>query len=255
MAASTSSSVPPLPKMLSLAGRRICVTGAASGIGRATAKAMAELGASVVVADLAAVDGIRDELIASGATADGLQCDLTADGAIAKLLERGPFDGLAHCAGILHREHLHKAKNSIERFHKLMDINLRVPIELSQAFVDHMAGRGGSIVLIGSVAGRTGGTSLGTPIDYASSKGGVHTLIRWLSRRAVGKNVLVNGVAPGPIETPMTASNTFDPSVLPRGRMGRPEEIGWMIAVMMTPAAGFMSGTVVDINGGSFVGS
>lgn len=246
----------PLPAQLSLAGRRIAVTGAASGIGKATAKAVTELGAAVVLVDLAPVDKVRAELEAAGATVDALQGDLTAEGFIGRLIERGPFDGLAHCAGILHREHLSKAKNRVERFHKLMDINLRVPIELGEAFVEHMAGRGGAVVLIGSVAGRTGGTSFGTPIDYAASKGGVHTLVRWLSRRAVGKNVLVNAVAPGPVETPMTASNVeFDKSLLPRGRMGRPEEIAWMIAMLMTPAAGFMSGAVIDINGGGFVGS
>ena len=109
-------------------------------------------------------------------------------------------------------------------------------------------------MFIGSVAGKTGGTSLYTPIDYAASKGGVHTLVKWLSRRAVGKGVLVNGVAPGPVETPMTANNAMDKSVLPRGRMGRPEEIAWMIAMLLTPAAGYVSGAVLDVNGGSFVG-
>lgn len=253
---SASAKSLPLPAQLSLAGRRIAVTGAASGIGKATAKAVTELGGAVVLVDLAPVGAVRAELEAAGATVDAIEGDLTADGFIDKLMQRGPFDGLAHCAGILHREHLSKAKNRAERFHKLMDINLRVPIELGEAFVEHMSGRGGAIVLIGSLAGRTGGTSLGTPVDYATSKGGIHTLVRWLSRRAVAKNVLVNAVAPGPIETPMTASNTaFDASLLPRGRMGKPEEIGWMIAMLMTPAAGFMSGAVIDINGGGFVGS
>ena len=254
-AAKASPKSPSLPAMLSLAGRRIAVTGAASGIGRATAKAVAELGASVMLVDLASPEVVKAELAAAGATVDALQADLTADGAIAKLIDRGPFDGLAHCAGILHREPLAKAKDRVKRFHQLMDINLRVPIELGEAFVEHMSGRGGAIVLIGSLAGRTGGTTLGTPVDYATSKGGVHTLVRWLSRRGVGKGVLVNGVAPGPIETPMTENNVPNPTLLPRGRMGKPEEIGWMIAMLLTPAAGFCSGAVLDINGGGFVGS
>ena len=87
--------------------------------------------------------------------------------------------------------------------------------------IEHMASRGGgSIVMIGSVAGRTGGTSLSTPIDYAASKGALHVVVRWLSRNAVGRGVLVNGVAPGPVKTAMTAGSTIVPGNLPRGRMG-----------------------------------
>lgn len=245
----------PLPQALSLSGRRIVVTGAASGIGRATAKAVAELGADVMLVDLASLGEVKAEIEAMGVKADVLQGDMTAPDFTAKLLAKGPYGGLAHCAGILYRPPLAKADDPVKRFHQLIDINLRVPIEIGEAFVEHLAGQGGGgIVFIGSVAGRTGGTSLGTPIDYAASKGGVHTLVRWLSRRAVGKRVLVNGVAPGPIETPMTASNYIDPTTLPSGRMGKPEEIGWMIAMLLTPAAGYVSGAVLDINGGSYVG-
>lgn len=251
----TDAAAPALPKPLSLAGRRIAVTGAASGIGRATAHVVAALGGSLVIVDRAPLAEIEAELRRSGASVDTLQDDMTAPSFVDRLLACGPFDGLAHCAGVLHRSALHKDADPAKRFHELMDINLRVPIELGHAFVEHMAGRGGAIVLIGSVAGRTGGTSLATPIDYAASKGGIHTLVRWLSRRAVGRGVLVNGVAPGPIVTPMTSGNTIDGASLPSGRMGRPEEVAWMIAMLLTPAASYVSGAVLDVNGGSFVGS
>ena len=252
--AKSKPAAPQLPQALSLAGRRIVVTGASNGIGRATAHALADLGAAVMLVDRAPLAEIQGELAAKGATADVFQSDITAAGFISKLLKTGPYDGLAHCAGILHRQHLAKDADPVKRFHTLMDINLRLPIELGEAFVEHMAGRGGAIVLIGSVAGSTGGTSLGTAIDYAASKGGIHTLVRWLSRRAVRQNVLVNAVAPGPVETAMTAGTGIDGSKLPRGRMGRPEEVAWMIAMLMTPAAGYVSGAVLDVNGGSYVG-
>ena len=136
-----------------------------------------------------------------------------------------------------------------------MDVNVRVPVDLGVAFTEHMAvNGGGSIVMIGSVAGRTGGTSFSTPIDYSASKGAVHVVIRWLSRRAVGKNVLINGIAPGPIQTAMTAGSTVDPTQLPRGRMGRPDEMAWMIMMLLTPAASYVSGAVLDCNGGAYVG-
>ena len=248
----------PLPSALSLEGRCICVTGAASGIGRATAHAAAELGATLLLNDRAALGEVQRELEAKGAAVDALEGDLTGDGFAEKLIGQangGAIHGLAHCAGILGREPLHEAGNLRERFSETMDVNVRVPVELGLAFTDHMAANGGgSIVMIGSVAGRTGGTKLSTPLDYSASKGAVHVVIRWLSRNAVGRNVLVNGVAPGPIETAMTAGSLVDGTALPRGRMGRPEEVAWMIMMLLTPAASYVSGAVLDCNGGSYVG-
>lgn len=244
-----------LPSALSLAGKTVCVTGAASGIGRATAFAVAELGARLLITDRAPLADVTAALAAKNAQVDALQGDLVEDGFADKLIAKGPIDGLAHCAGILGRKPLLKEASPRDRFHQTMDVNVLVPIMLGSAMIDHMAERGGgSIVMIGSVAGRTGGTALTTPIDYAASKGAVHVVIRWLSRNAVGRNVLVNGVAPGPIDTPMTSTNTLDPTGLPRGRKGRPEEIGWLIATLLTPAAGYVSGAVLDCNGGSYVG-
>jgi 3-oxoacyl-[acyl-carrier protein] reductase len=99
-----------------------------------------------------------------------------------------------------------------------------VPLQLTAAAIEHMAGHGGGhIALVGSVAGKTGGTSLSTPPDYSASKGAVHALVKWLSRNAVGRRVLVNAVAPGPVETPMTRGSDLGPT-LPLGRMGRAEE-------------------------------
>jgi 3-oxoacyl-[acyl-carrier protein] reductase len=245
----------PLPKALSLVGKRIVVTGAANGIGRATAKAAAELGATLLLTDRAPLAEVKAEVEAMGATVDTLEGDLTEDGFAEKLIARGPVDGLAHCAGILGRTPLLKAENPRQRFMQTMDVNVMVPILLGSAMIDHMASRGGgSIVMIGSVAGRTGGTSLSTPLDYSASKGAVHVVVRWLSRNAVGRGVLVNGVAPGPVLTAMTKGNTTDYSTLPRGKIGQPEEIAWMIMMLLTPAASYVSGAILDCNGGSYVG-
>jgi len=120
-----------------------------------------------------------------------------------------------------------------------------------------MAANGaGYVVLVGSAAGRHGGTSLDGGLEYATyaaSKGGLHTLVRWLARRAVKKNVLVNGVAPGMVQTPLFASVTLKPDGLPLGRFGQPDELAWPIALLCSPAASFISGAVLDVNGGAFV--
>ena len=81
----------------------------------------------------------------------------------------------------------------------------------------------------------------------------MHALVKWLSRQAIGHGVLVNGVAPGPVQTPMTTGFTSG-AQLPLGRMGRPEELAWPIAFLCTPAASYFSGAILDVNGGAFVG-
>jgi 3-oxoacyl-[acyl-carrier protein] reductase len=244
-----------LPQRLSLEGRRVVVTGAASGIGRATAHAVAELGASLMLTDMASLADVAKEVKELGAKVETLEIDLTADGAIEKLIATGPIDGLAHCAGILRRTPYQEDNSRKERFHRVMDVNLRLPLDLGLAVAEHMGARGGGhIVLIGSVAGRTGGTMLSTPVDYAASKGGVHTVTRWLSRQVVGKRVQVNAVAPGPVHTAMTAGSYVQGANLPRGSMGEPEEIAWLIATLLTPAASYVSGCVLDANGGTYVG-
>jgi 3-oxoacyl-[acyl-carrier protein] reductase len=231
---------------MSMRGKRVLVTGAASGIGRATGVVLGSLGAEVVLVDRAAVTD------AGGA--ETIQGDLTDDAFLARLFSGARLHAVAHCAGVLEGRPWNEDRNWHERFHRVMDVNVRVPLQLGAAAIDHMAGHGGgNLVLVGSVAGRTGGTSVSTPPDYAASKGGVHALVKWLSRNAVGRNVLVNAVAPGPVETPMTRGFSLTPT-LPMQRLGRPEEIAWPIAFLCSAAASYMSGAILDVNGGAFVG-
>jgi 3-oxoacyl-[acyl-carrier protein] reductase len=244
----------PLPGALSLQGKRALVTGAASGIGRATALVLAQLGAGLLITDRASLDATRDEVLAAGGTCTVAQGDLTEDSFIASLFGEERLFAVAHCAGILVGRPWNEDEAWHERFHRVMDINVRVPLQLTAAAIEHMAGHGGGhIALVGSVAGKTGGTSLNTPPDYSASKGAVHALVKWLSRNAVGRGVLVNAVAPGPVETPMTRGSNLGPS-LPLGRMGRAEELAWPIAFLCTPAASYLSGAILDVNGGAFVG-
>jgi 3-oxoacyl-[acyl-carrier protein] reductase len=243
-----------LPSALSMEGKRALVTGAASGIGKATALVLAQIGASVVITDRAPMDGTRDAVEAGGGVCSVLQGDLTDNAFIASFFAGTRVDAVAHCAGILEGRTWTEDRDWHERFHRVMDVNVRVPLQLAAVAIDHMATHGGGhIVLVGSVAGKTGGTSLNTPPDYAASKGALHTLVKWLSRNAVGRGVLVNAVAPGPVETPMTRGFSLGPT-LPMGRIGRAEELAWPIAFLCTSAASYLSGAILDVNGGAFVG-
>ena len=249
-----SESNVPVPSALSLKGRRALVTGAASGIGRATAIALAQLGAELALTDRVSLHDTPAEIERFGATCTSAEGDLTSDLFLASLFGGARVHALAYCAAIIDARNWREDPNWHERFHRVMDINVRVPLNLTAAAIDHMAGHGGgSIVLVGSVAGRTGGTSNFTPPDYAASKGAVHALVKWLSRQAIGRGVLVNGVAPGPVQTPMTTGFTSG-AQLPLGRMGQPEELAWPIAFLCTPEASYFSGAILDVNGGAFVG-
>lgn len=243
-----------IPAALSMQGKRAIVTGAASGIGRATAVVLGNLGAELVLVDLSPMDEVRNELEARGVVCAVRQGDLTDDTFLASLFAGERVHALAHCAGILFRTPWDEDANWNERFHRMMDVNVRVPLQITGAAMNHMAEHGGgNIVLVGSVAGKTGGTSLSTPPDYSASKGAVHAIVKWMSRKAISRGVLVNAVAPGPVQTPMTRGNNSGPN-LPLGRMGRPEELAWPIAFLCTGGAAYMSGAILDVNGGAFVG-
>lgn len=245
-----------LPGPLSLEGRRVLVTGAASGIGQSTASCLASLGAQLVLTDRSPLDDTAAQVAAAGGPAPTcIRGDITDDGLQEQLLAQGPYFALASAAGVFGGR---PGMSPQESFEFVMGINVRATMKLASACVDQMIReRQGYVVLVGSAAGRNGG---GLPNDsqeyaaYAASKGGVHTLVRWLSRRAVGHGVLVNGVAPGIVATPLSATLKVDTGILPMKRVGRPEELGWPIAMLCTPMASFTSGAILDVNGGMFVG-
>ena len=244
----------PLPAALSLEGKRVLVTGAASGIGKATALVVGQLGATVLITDRAPLGATQQALEEQGTTAQAIEGDLTNDPFIADLLAHGPVHALAHCAAILEGRPWQDEADWNQRFHRVMDVNVRVPFQLGTAAMEHMAQNGGGhIVLVGSVAGKMGGTSLQTPPDYSASKGAVHAMVKWLSRNAVGRGVLVNAVAPGPVETAMTRGFNLAPT-LPMRRMGTAEELAWPIAFLCTAASSYLSGAIIDVNGGVYMG-
>ena len=243
-----------LPEPLSLIGQRIVVTGAASGIGRATASALAQLGADLLLSDKSSMAATVADLEAFGNVPETVEGDLLARGAIARLFESGPVRGVVHSAAIVPTIPWDIDPDWELRFANTMSVNLRLPIELGHAAIDHMKAQGGGrLILMGSLAGWNGGTMSTTPPDYVVSKGGLHALVRLLARKAAPHGVLVNGVAPGPVETPFANGFNFPREAFPLGRMARPEEIAWPIAFLCTGAASNFLGEIVNVNGGVYI--
>ncbi len=242
-----------------LTGKRILLTGAAGGIGQATASLLADLGAELVLTDRAAAPDLLAGLAGQGPAGKGrahrfIACDVTSPSQIASLCaDAGPIDALILNAGIFPTSQW-SDDGWDDDFDAAMTINVRAPAHFARALLPAMKARGsGRIVLLGSVAAHTGGTYAHSPLHYAASKGAVHTMVRWMARRAAPE-VLVNGIAPGSTDTAMVA--TADPSALkalPVPRFGRPEEIAWPIAFLCSPGASFICGTTIDVNGGAYM--
>ena len=235
-----------------LSGQRILITGAAGGIGAATARVCASLGAGLVLVDRRPTEPLAAQLRESGTEAAAFDCDVTRRAEVeAVVASSGPVDALVLAAGICPWDDWREPAWD-ETFDRVMAVNLHGPIHFARAYLPGMIERRrGRMVLVGSVAGRIGG--LVASAHYVASKGGLHALVKWLAKRGAAHGVLVNGIAPGAIETPMTEGQPIDPAQIPLGRKGNAEEIAWPIAFLCAPAAGYVTGTVLDVNGGLYM--
>jgi NAD(P)-dependent dehydrogenase (short-subunit alcohol dehydrogenase family) len=235
-----------------LTGERILITGAAAGIGAATARVCASLGAALLLVDRAPSDGLARQLNEAGGDARAFECDVTSRAEVEALAaSTGPVDALVLAAGICPWDDWQEPGWD-EVFDQVIAVNLHGPIHCARAWLPGMIERRrGRMVLVGSVAGRIGG--LVASAHYVASKGGLHALVKWLAKRGAPHGVLVNGIAPGPIDTDMTRGQTFDLARIPLGRMGVADEIAWPIAFLCSPAAGYITGAVLDVNGGLYM--
>ncbi|AIB15924.1 hypothetical protein ABAZ39_29145 (plasmid) [Azospirillum argentinense] len=237
-----------------LKGKRVLITGAAGGIGSATARACARLGAELVLTDIRDCSALAEELAPVGAGATAHVCDVRDRAAIDALADAvGGVDGLVLNAGAIAFDDWDSLEWE-DSFHEIIHVNLLAPMQFARAFLPGMRTRGGArIVLVGSVAGWTGGTMSTTGAHYVVSKGGVHAFTRWLARRAA-PDVGVNAVAPSATATAMIAGQP-SPAVAAQlvPRVASADEIAWPIAFLCSPAASFLSGVVLDINGGAYL--
>ncbi|MFG0230688.1 SDR family NAD(P)-dependent oxidoreductase [Achromobacter sp. 413638] len=243
-----------------LQGKLALVTGAGQGNGRALALGLAAAGARVMAADLRA-DSARDTadaIIAAGGQAWSLALDVTdaqACAAAAADVQRhaGPIDVLVNNAGILIREGLDSPR-AAENWRRVLDVNLNGSFNMIHAFLGALRATRGVIINVGSIASFAG---VGAALGYSPSKGGVKMLTQSLARDLAADGIRVNAIAPGVIETPMTASTREDPAKLasfmqriPLGRVGQPDDLVGPVVFLASSMARYVTGVSLPVDGG-----
>jgi len=237
-----------------LAEKVALVTGAASGIGLACARALTAEGARVVLADL---DGEAAAAAARELGGEAFAADVTrpedARHSVEITVERfGALDVLVTCAGIFQGTPLDRI--TPEEWDRVQAVNLRGTFLVAQAALEVMIPRrSGRIVTIASLAGQVGGLLAGA--SYAASKAGVIGLTKSLARFAGPHGITVNTVNPGIIDTPMTAGLSQEQRAVlvdrtPLGRVGTAEEVAAVVVFLASDSASFVHGAHVDVNGG-----
>ena len=261
-------------------GKVVLVTGASSGIGRATAEFFGECGAAVAVsylknregaeaavAVIAAANGGRS--LASGADAPiasesysgalAVQADVTKVAEVKRMVadvesRLGPIDILVNNAGSL-VERLRTAELTEERWDEVFALNVKSAFFAAQAAIPRMLEKGAGVVVnVTSIAGRNGG-ALGS-IHYSAAKGAMTTMTKGLAKEFAAQGIRVNAVSPGVIDTPF--HETFSTpeamanfrNIIPMGRVGTSREVAQVIAFLASDAAAYLCGETIEINGG-----
>jgi len=245
-----------------LKGKVALITGASRGIGRAIAEALAETGADVAINYNKAREeaealcgrvvqlGIRAKAY-QATVADAKQVEEMISGVVSDL---GPVNILINCAGITRDRTF--AKMSREMWDEVITTNLGGVFNVTHAVLPAMLEGGwGRIVCISSIVGQTGNFG---QTNYAASKGGMISFVMSLAREVARKNITVNAVAPGFIDTDMTRGLP-DPvkqqviGMTPVGRMGTAQEVAAAAAFLASPAASYITGQVLAVNGGMYM--
>jgi NAD(P)-dependent dehydrogenase (short-subunit alcohol dehydrogenase family) len=244
---------------MDLSGRRYLVTGAASGLGRATALLLDRLNAELVLADR---DGPGLEQSASQLSRKAAVSvfDFNETGQVKEWLnklatENGKLNGFVHFAGISYISPLKAVSES--KYQAVMRVNTYAALELAKAFThkDCYAGDNGSIVLISSVYGFVGTAA---NVGYAMSKSALHGITKALAMELAARKIRVNCIAPGFVKTRMAESNTqlfaddYEATVAklhPLG-LGEPDDIANMTAFLFSDAARWITGSIMNVDGG-----
>lgn len=243
---------------LPLRGQCALVTGAASGIGRETALELARRGAHVALVDLAPCAELAEVIAALDRSCVAIEADVGDDAQASAAVRRtiddlGGLDILVNSAGIILEKPL--LETSIDDFDRIVRVNLRGSFLMGREAIKAMVERGGSgrIINIASDLAYLGRAEFSA---YCATKAGILGLTRSWARE-FAPYILVNSVAPGPVDTPMISAKNMSPEWLaketdnPLGRIGGPEEIASVIAFLAGPEATFITGQTFSPNGGS----
>jgi 3-oxoacyl-[acyl-carrier protein] reductase len=249
--------------VLTLSGRTAVVTGGSKNIGLAIANKFASSGMNVAILSVSVGSANResDEINKKGGISIGIQCDVSDEHSVEEALSKvyqkfGSFDVLVNSAGVLD---MHKIEEmTVDHWDKVMSINLRGTFLMIQKSVKYLEKSiAPRIINISSNSGRMGGFENG--MAYTASKGGIIAMTYGIARQLAPKKITVNCVAPGTIESDML--NARDEATIKRlltrfpiGRFGTSDEVASAVCYFASVESGFTTGSVLDVNGGLFMG-
>lgn len=242
----------------SLEGKTVLITGASSGIGRATAIECSKLGAKIVASgrNLERLDQTMFELHGEGHLA--ISAEITDEEQLKKLVDDCPtIDGAAFCAGVANTTMFNFADK--EKYQKVFDTNFFSPTELFRLLVKKKKlGKGSSVVFVVSIGGPRA-TTPGNSI-YGASKSALETMIHFAALELAPKKIRVNGVLPGMVETPIMHGGgisdeeyDIERQRYPLKRFGKPEEIAWALTYFLSDASAYVTGSSLVMDGGAML--